>query len=154
MPGEKVWSERHQGKPERGEIPGVIIHDDGHAVQAQPVRLGHHTLSEPVSDVVRAQQADDDDHDVDGDEGKRGGKPALQNQPLPVQVALLVAGKDRPGIACGTDGGFNKRAVIPAAFQLVLDAQTSVARQLARPLQVDLALEVDSLALVCNVSRV
>ena len=53
----------------------VLIHDDGHTVHIESVRLWHHTLAESVGDVVAAEEGGEHDEEVDRDNGEDGGVP-------------------------------------------------------------------------------
>lgn len=54
-----------------------MIHDDGHAVQTEVIRLGHHTLSEAVRDVVATQKSGENNQDVEGNEREDDRVPNL-----------------------------------------------------------------------------
>ena len=134
-------------------VLGVVVHDDRHGVHVQAVRLGHHALAEAVRDVVRAQQRGDHDTDLRGDDAEDDGVPAFEDGALELEVRCLAAGQDRARIARLAHGRLDERVEVAAATKLVLDAKTTRDAERARPLRVDLALEVERALLVGDVAR-
>jgi len=134
------------------KLVGVIIHDDGHAVHAETVCLGHHSLSESVRNVVRAKKSGEHDKDMKGHDGKRDSEPPRQYHPLELEVIILASRQDAASIARLTDGSLNERAEIPAASKPILDAQPTNGAKLPGPLSVDFTLEIKGFSTVGNVT--
>ena len=133
--------------------PGIVVHDDGHRVHAEAVCLGHQALSEAVCDVVRAQQADDDDCDMKRHEPKGDRVPALEDETLEFHVGALAAGEHGAGIAYLGDGGLDEGGEEAAAVELVLYAEPVVDAKVVCPLEVYLAVEVEVAPLEGGVAR-
>jgi hypothetical protein len=131
----------------------IVVHDDRHAVHPESVCLGHHALAEAVGDVVRAQQTRKYDVEVDRDDRERDGKPPAEDDRLKVDVPLLAPGEDAAGIARLADSRLDKGTEVAAAPEGVLDAEAADSTKVAGPLVVDLALEVEGLGFVIDVTR-
>lgn len=131
----------------------VIVHDNRHAVHAQSIRLRHHALPEAVGNVVRAQKRGEDARNVHGDDGEGDDVPAFEHRLLELEVVVLAARQDAARIAGLAGSGLNEGREVAAAVELVLDAQTTGEPEHARPLRVDLALQVERAALVREVAR-
>lgn len=130
----------------------IVVHDNGHAVEIEAVGLGHHTLSEAVGDVVRAQESGDHACELERDKGKGDSVPRSEDLALKAEVVALAAGKSRARVAGLGDGGLDVGAKVAAAVKLVLDAETASETDAGGPLGVDLALEVEGLFLVGDIS--
>lgn len=102
--------------------------------------------------MVRAQQAGDHDRELGRDEREDDGVPALEDDALKVDVRALAPGEDAPRVARLADGRLDKGVEVAAAVELVLDAQAAVEAEVAGPLGVDLALEVECALLVGDVA--
>jgi hypothetical protein len=133
-------------------VLGVVVHDDGHAVHGEAVRLRHQALAEAVGDVVRAEQAADDRAELKRDERERDGVPAAEDVALKVQELVLAPGERAAGVARLRDGRLDERREVAAAAERVLDARAAVAAELARPELVELALERERPLLVRDVA--
>jgi hypothetical protein len=130
----------------------IVVHDDSHGVHGEAVGLGHHALSEPVRDVVRAEEAGDDDEEVEGHERKGGDVPAAEDEALELEEAVLAAVEDGAGVARLGDGGLDEGGVVAAAAEGALDAGATVAAEVAGPHLVELALEGEGALLVGDVA--
>lgn len=135
-----------------GQLVCVVLHNDGHRLLVQPVRLGHHAFTKAVRDVIRAQQRGDDATQLNGDQSEGGDVPFLQQEPLELQVRTLATGQLASGVAGLADGRLNEGAEVSAAVQFVLDAQAAEDAEVAGPLSVDFAFQVEGDALVGEVS--
>lgn len=102
--------------------------------------------------MVGAQQPRHHDEDVEGDDSECDGIPAREHELLELEIMLLAPRKDAAGITRLTDGSLDERTEITTAFELVLDPQSSLRTEVAGPLGVDLALEVECPALVGDVA--
>lgn len=134
------------------DVLGVVVHDDSHAVHVEAVGLGHHALSEAVGDVVGAEEGGEHDADLGRDDGEHDGVPPLEDGLLPLDVRALASGQDAAGVARLAAGRFYEGVEVPAALQLVLDAQTAVDADDLTPLGVDLAFQVERAFLVRDVA--
>ncbi len=148
----RVLAERGE-ENKRDDALGVVVHDDRHAVHVQAVRLRHHALPEAVRDVVRAQQRRDHDRELRGHDREHRRVPPLEDEPLEHDVRALAPGQQAPRVARLRHRRLDERVEVPAAAQLVLHAQAAVEPEVARPLRVDLALEVERALLVRDVAR-
>lgn len=139
-------------KPGPKHSLGIVLHDNRHRLLVQPVRLGHHTFTEPVRDVVRAKQSSDDAEQLQGHQREGGDVPLLQQELLEPQVRSFASGELTPGVAGLADGSLDERVEVAAAVELVLDAQATEDTEGARPLGVDFAFEVEGDASVGEVT--
>ena len=149
---------KEEEKPKRTKMKKkyelcVVVHDDGHAVHVESVRLRHHALAEPVRDVVRTQQTRDHDRQLRRDEGEHDDVPPLQNRLLEPDVRAFASWQDAAGVTRLTACSLDESVEVPAALQLILDPQTAVDAQRLRPLRVDLSFQVEGAFLVGDVSR-
>jgi hypothetical protein len=80
----------------RGDVPGIVVHDDSHTVQAESVGLWHHAFSKPVGDVVGAQQASKNNGNVQGDDSECDRVPLLEYPLFKVEVSMFAPWKDAP----------------------------------------------------------
>ena len=103
--------------------------------------------------MVGAQERDDHDRKLRGHEREHDRVPALENLALEVDVRALASGKQAARVARLADGRLDERVEVPAAVQLVLDPETAVEPEIARPLCVHLALKVERAFLVRDVPR-
>ena len=127
----------------RRSAPGIVVHDDRHRVHAEAVCLGHQALSETVCDVIRAQQPDEDDGDLERHEPEGDRVPALQHEALELHVWALAPGKHGARVTHLRDGSFHERGEETAAVELVLYAEPVVDAKVVGPLEVDLTVEVE-----------
>lgn len=104
----------------------IVIHDDSHTVHIQPVRLWHHSLSEPICHMVGAKQAGKHDEDLEGNNREDDRVPPLQHRPLKLDIRTLAAGQNTAGITGLTDGSFDERVKVTAAVKLILDTETAI----------------------------
>ena len=130
----------------------VLVHDDGHGVHVEAVGLGHHAFTEAVGDVVGAEEAANDDGDLEGDEAKDDDVPSLEDGLFKAYVGALAAGEDAAGVTGLRDGGLDEGREVAAAPELVLDAEPAGDAKVLRPLGVDLAVEVESVLFIGDVA--
>ena len=102
--------------------------------------------------MVRAQQRGDHDGDLRGDDAEDDGVPVLEDVALELEVRALAAGQHAARIARLADRRLDERVEVAAALKLVLNAQTAAQAEVAGPLGVDLALEVERALLVSDVA--
>jgi hypothetical protein len=76
--------------------------------------------------MIRTQQTNDDDGDMQRDNGERDGVPCIENEFFKKEVGMLATRKDTPRVAALADGCLYERAVVTATVQTVLDTQTPV----------------------------
>lgn len=107
---------------EKENLLGIIVHNSRYAVNIKAVRLGRQSFSEPVRDVIRAQQARDHHKYVERDEAKDAYIPPFQNPTLKVQKVLFTPWQHGPRITRRTDGRLNERVVVTATLEFVLHA--------------------------------
>lgn len=103
--------------------------------------------------MVRAEQRRDHDNELQRDDREHYRIPTLKNDTLEIDIRQLASRKQTASIASLTNGRLNEGVEVTAAVKLVLDAKTTVETEVARPLGVDLALEVECALLVCDVPR-
>lgn len=105
------------------DVPGVTVHEVGERTKVQPVLFRRQALSEPVRDVVRAQQGGDHDEKLGGDEGEGADVPRLEDFLLEAPVPALAAWEVGSGVARRGDGGLNVGRVVAAAVELDKEGQ-------------------------------
>lgn len=136
----------------KSDLLCIIIHDDGHTVEVEAVRLGHHALSEAVGDMVGAQEGGNHACELERDERKGDSVPRGKDIALKAEITALAARKRGARVAGLGNGGLDIWAKVAAAVELVLDAQTARETDAGGPLGIDLALQVEGLFLVGNVT--
>ena len=47
------------------DILDIVVHDDSHAAQIEPIGLGHHSLYKATRDVVRTEEGRDHDEELE-----------------------------------------------------------------------------------------
>lgn len=79
--------------------------------------------------------------------------PLLEYDPLKIQVRAFAPREGGAGVAALADGGFGKRAEVAAAGEGVLDTLAPKEAEVAGPLSVDFAFEVEGATFVGEVAR-
>lgn len=162
----KFWN---QGRDD--DLPGILVHDDGHTAKIQSVSLGREAFAESISDMVGAQERGNDDQYVRGGQSEGDGVPRCEDVSLEFEVSILAAGEVGSRVAEGRLCRLDIGREVSAASHLigsisecaagkflglahsVLDPQSALGSKLPTPLQVDLAFQIESLLLVADVSR-
>jgi len=134
------------------ELLGIVVHDNSHAAEIETIGFGHHSLSESVRNVVRAEKGRNHACELEGDKRKRDNVPVGKDSALKSHVAALASGKVRTRVASLGNGRLYEGAEVSTAVELVLDTQTPSETDAGRPLSIDLSLEVEGLLLVGDVS--
>lgn len=109
----------------RGNVLRVILHDDSHTVHTQSIRLGHHTLSEPIGNVIGTEEGGDHDSNVQRNETENDGIPSPENHALISHIRKFASGENAPCITGLGNGSLNEGAEVPATLKLILDPQSS-----------------------------
>ena len=86
------------------------------------------------------------------DERERHRIPLPQDHALVVHIEALAPRQDTPRITRLADSRLYERGEVPAAPELVLDAEAAVCTESARPLRVDFSFEIERAALVGEVA--
>lgn len=86
---ESVLQICNQGRDD--DLPGILVHDDGHTAQIQSVPLGREAFAESISDMVGTQQRGNDDQYVRGGQSEGDGVPCCEDVSLEFEVSILAA---------------------------------------------------------------
>lgn len=105
-----------------------------------------------MGDVIRAQESRDDASQMEGYETECHDIPLIQNPLLESHVWALATRHLAARIAFCADGSLDVWREVSAAFQEVLNRQPPSDTEVARPLGVDFAFEVEGSLFVRNVS--
>ena len=98
--------------------------------------------------MVGAQERDDDRPQLHGHKPKASDIPPLQQEPLEPDIRAFASRELGSGITRLGDSRFDERRKVSTALQFVLDAETTEDAELAGPLGVDFAFEVEGDAFV------
>ena len=102
--------------------------------------------------MVRAQERGDHEEDLCGNDAEDDGVPTFEYRALEVEVRGLAARQDAARKARLADGCLDERAEKATAVELILNAPTARNAERARPLGVDLTLEVEGTLLIGDVA--
>jgi hypothetical protein len=83
------------------DLPGILVHDDGHTAQIQSVSLGREAFAEPISDMVGTKQGGNDDQYVRGGQSEGDGVPRCEDVSLEFEISILAAGEVGSGVTQG-----------------------------------------------------
>jgi hypothetical protein len=131
---------------------GVLFHDESHAIHIETISLWHHAFAETVSDMVRAEEGNDHDSYLQRHQTERDEIPSPKHETLEIQIELLAAWQGTARVASLADGSLDVRREITTALELVLNSETSIGTEIARPLGVDFAFKVERALLVCEIA--
>lgn len=98
--------------------PSVSVHDEGETSEIESVLFGRETLSESVGDVVRGEESDDHDSELDGDEGERDDEPSLEEHVLEIEVRTFTSWDRSSRVAPRRDRRFHEGRVVSTALEL------------------------------------
>lgn len=102
--------------------------------------------------MVGAEKGRNHARELERNERERNDVPVSKGFALKSQVAALASGKGGTRVASLGNSRLYKGAEVSTAVELVLNTQTPSETDAARPLRIDLSLEVEGLLLVSNVS--
>jgi hypothetical protein len=108
------------------KLLSIVIHDNSHAVHIKTIGLGHHALSESVSNVVGTKEGGYDDKDMKGDNGKDDGVPPREDVALESHIGKLATGESTARETCRSDSGFDERAKVAATLELILNPKPTL----------------------------
>jgi hypothetical protein len=97
---------------------GVLVQKLSRASLVQSVLLRDDTFAQSVSDVIGAEEPNDDHTDLCGHQGKGGGVPSLHRSSLELEVLGFATGKDRSRVAGVGRHRFDERRVVATAVEL------------------------------------
>ena len=103
--------------------------------------------------MIRAQQANNNNANLERHEPKDDGVPPLEHEALKVHVGTLAPRKHGARVAHLRDGGLDERGEEAAAAELVLYAEPVGDAKAVAPLVVDLAIEIEVASLEGGVAR-
>jgi hypothetical protein len=66
--------------------------------------------------MIGAQEAGEDDADMQGDDAKGDPEPPIENKLFEIEVGMLAARKGTPGVAGLADGGLYEGAEVTATL--------------------------------------
>ena len=101
--------------------------------------------------MVGAEETGDHDEELGWDDTEDDGVPCGQDVLFETNIRTLASCEDAPGITGLRSGGFDEGVEVAAAFELVLDTQTTLCAEIPRPLRVDFTLQVEGAFLVSDV---
>ena len=102
--------------------------------------------------MVGAEETGDHDEELGWDDTEDDGVPCGQDVLFEANIRAFAPGEDAPGITGLRSGGFDEWIKVTAAFELVLDTQTTLCAEIPRPLSVDFTLQVERAFLVSDVA--